>query len=68
MTKDRQTRENWYLLATQQRGLVSLGKHSDDPVAFRIVIIKAKLAEAKMLADSIREGDPVENKKRQTFG
>jgi len=58
--KDPERRE-WYLLAQQQRGRSVLGKQSED----RIALVKSSLARLSQIKDSIKEGDPEENKKRK---
>ena len=66
LTKDEPDKREWYLLACQQRGLVSIGKQTDEKAALdlRISKIQGKLTEATTMAEGIREGDPDENKKR----
>ncbi len=64
LSKDEPDKREWYLLACQQRGLMSVGKNPDDAVAYRIAKVQGKLTETTTLADGIREGDPDENKKR----
>ena len=54
----------WYLLASQQRALMTGGKQMDNPVSYRADKIEARLNEIKKLAAGINEGDPEENKKR----